>query len=79
MKTEYKHLRFMAAKPELTPEFAEEHKVWIVTAPNGVLLGSITYYGPWQEYCLFPTRDTVWSIDCLLDIISFLKQPEVRT
>lgn len=76
MKTDYKYIRFAEAKAELTPEFAEKHKVWIITAWDGLLIGSVTYYGPWRQYCLLPQPDTVWSAGCLADVQDFITQLE---
>jgi len=31
-------------------------------------LGRIKWYGPWRQYCFFPTEETVWNFECLKDV-----------
>ena len=37
-------------------------------------LATIEWYGPWRQYCLFPSLefDTVWNHICLTDILAVI-------
>lgn len=39
--------------------------VEIRSKSNGVMLGSIEWYGAWRQYCFWPLVTTVWSTGCL--------------
>jgi hypothetical protein len=38
----------------------------------GSILGTLSWYGAWRQYCFFPEFDTVWSAGCLQDVIAFM-------
>ncbi len=40
----------------------------------GTKLGIIKWYAPWRQYCFFPKSDTLWSIGCLNEVISFIQE-----
>lgn len=40
---------------------------------NGIL-GIVKWYGPWRQYCFFPSGDTVFNIGCMTDIGDFINQ-----
>lgn len=43
--------------------------VWIVrSVRSGTTLGVIRWYGPWRQYCFFPTSATIFNTDCLVGI-----------
>ncbi|MBE3049608.1 hypothetical protein IMZ48_45365 [Candidatus Bathyarchaeota archaeon] len=44
-----------------------------VTKRLGGLLGWVRWYGPWRCWCFLPCEGTVWSADCLEDIVRFIK------
>jgi hypothetical protein len=37
-------------------------------------LGQIKWYGPWRQYCYFPTVQAVYSAGCLKDIQDFMEE-----
>ena len=41
---------------------------------SGSELGVVKWYGPWRQYCYFPTVQAVYSAGCLEDIKVFIKQ-----
>lgn len=46
-------------------------KTVIVTIWNrnsGTMLGQIRWYGPWRQYCWFPTPNTIFNVACMKDI-----------
>lgn len=66
MKTKYKYIYFK-----------EWTNFWeVLTNKNNLLLGTIYYYTPFQQYSFSPTEHTTFSPDCLADIIDFIKQLE---
>ncbi len=40
---------------------------------SGTYLGTIEWYNHWRQYCFMPTIDTVFSVDCMEDINSFIR------
>jgi len=46
----------------------------VVAVRDGVILGRIVWYGSWRQYVFEPVAETVWSQDCLQQIIDFLQQ-----
>lgn len=66
MERKYGHIRV-----EL--ELGEDPEVWAVLGlPEGCLLGEIRWYAPWERFCFVPFGDTVWSPECLTDIMDAL-------
>ncbi len=68
MKTRYEFIEFLefAAKPKT--------KVWqcVSTKKHRAVLGGVQWYGPWRQYCFFPSNDTIFNEQCLDDIAEFL-------
>jgi len=69
IKTEYKYIKFdWIGGPK-------DRKTWKCTNIKGnYALGIICWYSMWKRYCFFPIGSTVYSQDCLEDIIHFMKQ-----
>lgn len=44
------------------------------TKNDGFVLGIIKWYGPWRQYCFFPSEETLWSRGCLQEIIDFIEK-----
>ena len=36
------------------------------------IIGTISWYSTWRQYCFFPEADTVWSAGCLEEVDAFL-------
>ena len=49
------------------------HVVNILSKSSGFILGKIKWYGPWRQYCFFPTAETIFNIGCLEDINKYIK------
>jgi len=67
-----KYIRFA-----LSAEQKPKTQVWdVLTTSNGVLLGTIRWYGPWRQYCFMPETDaeTVFSAGCLQDVEAHIRQ-----
>jgi len=45
--------------------------VWSKTNP--VSLGVIRWFPGWRQYCFFPQEGTVYSVECLNDIITHIR------
>ena len=46
----------------------------VININHGSCIGTISWYGSWRQYCLFPEGDTVWSTGCLCDIMKLIGQ-----
>jgi len=67
MMSESKYLEFFRAgytgKTEVYDVLSKHH---------GSILGHIKWYGPWRQYCFFPSPNCVFNVGCLNDIIIFI-------
>lgn len=65
------HLKF-----EMVEQKPKTQVYSVVSTFDGTELGKISWYGPWRNYCFFPTieLETVWSDDCTLQLHLFLKK-----
>jgi len=70
MKMEYRFIEFVEAKDTFSPKpyYACKNK------NHKDILGHVEYYPEWKRYTFNPEPMTVYSIDCLEDIIHFIKQ-----
>lgn len=49
--------------------------IWnIISKSSGFLLGRIKWYGPWRQYCFFPSPQCVFNTGCMADITAFIKE-----
>ena len=67
MRTQYQYTHFVeiAKKPKTS--------VWSCrNSGSGAELGTVSWYGPWRQYCYFPTAQAVYSDSCLIGIAAFL-------
>lgn len=56
------------------PPITGKTKVWnIISRGSGRLLGQIRWYGPWRQYCFYPTAETLFNVGCMGDIIAFIE------
>ena len=39
---------------------------------SNIVLGIVKWYGPWRQYCFFPSGDTIFNVSCLDDIKDFI-------
>lgn len=44
----------------------------VLAKQDGVLLGTIKWFGRWRKYAFFPEPETVYENDCLNDISIFI-------
>ena len=67
---ESKYLEFQ----EHTPE-GRKTKIWyVISKTQGTLLAEIKWHGSWRQYTLWPSPNTIWNNQCLVDIVTFLCQ-----
>jgi hypothetical protein len=69
MKDKYKYIHFV--------EIEKKKKTSVYSCRNNNShqeLGQVKWYGPWRQYCYFPTVQAVYSSGCLADIESFMKE-----
>ena len=46
----------------------------VISKLHGYKLGIVKWYGPWRQYCFFPSAETVFNKNCLDDIILFMEK-----
>ena len=50
-------------------------EIWnILSKSSGFILGQIKWYGPWRQYCFFPSPNSVFNPACMDDINKFIKE-----
>ena len=50
-------------------------QIWdIHSKSSGAILGRIKWYGPWRQYCLFPSPECVFNISCMNEISGMLEK-----
>lgn len=42
--------------------------VRVLSKRTGQPLGSIAWYGPWRQFCFYPSPETIFNVGCLRDI-----------
>lgn len=54
---------------------------YVINKSSGYIIGDISWYNPWREYCFTPVRDTgplVFNNECLELITSFITVIDMR-
>jgi hypothetical protein len=69
MKTKFRHIYF---------EQMTRLRWLCLSRTQGSLLASLEWYSVWKQWVLVPQPDTVFSADCLQDIITFISQLEKK-
>lgn len=66
LKKKYKYIEF---------EFVDITKIWVIKNWRyKEHIGQLNYIGKWKQWELAPYEDTGWTMDCLADVIDFVKQ-----
>ena len=48
-------------------------EIWnIISKSSEFILGQIKWYGPWRQYCFFPSPNSVFNNGCMDDIKKFI-------
>ncbi len=69
MKTKYKYICFEQL------EKREKTNIYIcLNNKSRNSLGLIKWYGPWRQYCIFPSVNSVFNRECNNDINNFITQ-----
>lgn len=69
METESKYMEFNKIGDTGKTE------IWdILSKSSGFILGKIKWYGPWRQYCFFPSGNTVFNNGCMQDIQKAIKE-----
>lgn len=64
----------------LTIQYAGESpsgktSTWEVNAArSGALLGVVRWFGRWRQYAFFPEPGTIYSVGCMADIETFIRE-----
>ena len=49
--------------------------VWdVLSKSQESILGKIKWYGPWRQYCFFPSPNTIFNPECMADISKKIKE-----
>ncbi len=46
----------------------------ILNKKSGFVLGYVKWYGPWRQYCFFPSPTSVFNHWCMNEIVAFIDQ-----
>ena len=50
-------------------------EIWnILSKSSSFILGQVKWYGPWRQYCFFPSPNSVFNPTCMLNINAFIKE-----
>jgi hypothetical protein len=50
-------------------------EVWnILNKKSGFILGQIRWYGPWHQYCFYPSPHCVFNTGCMDDIKKMINE-----
>jgi len=70
-ETDYLELREIGSKPRT--------KVYgVYSRKHGDKLAEVKWYGPWRQFALFPSLETIWNETCLVDVIHFIHIAKVE-
>jgi len=61
---EYKYFDAM----DDTPAGRKTRRLNLVNRNSGDIIGTVSWYASWRQYCFFPEPNTVWSDGCLADV-----------
>jgi len=67
---ETKYLRFELVE---MPADRKTSVTNVVSKSQGSVLGQIKWYGPWRQYCFFPSPGCLFNITCMNDICRFIE------
>lgn len=58
---------------QLPRDWGKKTDTWEVKSKrSGSVLGEIHWYGPWRQYCFYPSMQTIFNSGCLFDLQKFL-------
>lgn len=46
------------------PDVRKTRIVNVINRSSKAVLGQIKWYGPWRQYCYFPSLHTIYNVDC---------------
>ena len=73
MKTVFKWIKFELVE-NTNSYLPRKTKIYkILTRSSNNILGIIKWYTGWRKYCFYPEATTVFSVDCIKDIIAFIE------
>ncbi len=50
-------------------------EIWnILSKSSGYILGRVKWYGPWRQYCFYPSPETIFNPACMEDICKLIKE-----
>jgi hypothetical protein len=75
MKTQFEFIHFVEVEKK------PKTSVWTCRNTKSMEgIGTVMWYPAWRQYCFVPWDGTVFSVGCMKDIISFIKEADaIRT
>ncbi len=70
LKTEYKYIKFVEIEKKPKTKVYSCRK----NSDTEIELGIVKWFGPWRQYCFYPSDDTIFNAGCLKDIQDFIEQ-----
>jgi len=50
-------------------------EIWnVLSKSSEFILGKISWYGRWRQYCFWPSSDCVFNVECMNDIQKMIKE-----
>jgi hypothetical protein len=70
MKTKYRYIHFEKSGGGL--DNSGKPGWWCRNNNSDDTLGTIVWFPAWRQHVFSPCKDTIYSVDCMLDIIDFI-------
>lgn len=67
------HYTYITLKPQPIDRGRKTRR-YDIEARDGTVIGEVSWYHYWRQYCLHPGPNTVWSAGCLADVAHFIGQ-----
>jgi len=64
--SKYLEFQFLERKPKTKV-------IGVYSKRSGDRLGIIKWYGAWRQYAFFPSGNTLYNVECLNDIIIYIR------
>jgi len=65
--SKYLEFRVLEQKPKT-------QVIEVISKLHSLRLGIIMWFGRWRQYAFFPEPETVFNVECLNDIVSYIEE-----
>ncbi len=66
--------KFITIKPSSLGLHGGKQLYVIINNKSGDEIGYVCYYSPWRQYCFRTYEHCIFNVDCLLNVIDFIKE-----